>query len=243
MDLFDFVDVCAELKLDGVELTSYYFPPEFGPEYLRELKRHCRLRGLTISGGAVGNNFCGPPDEKAAEIRNVRTWLAHYGALGAPLMRVFAGAAPEGRTADEARAWVAECLKLCVPAAARAGVVLALENHGGVTSDAAGVLSILDQVNSPWVAANLDLGNFHTADPYVDLAAVAPRAVNAHAKDYFYAAGEEKRPPDWPKILGMLRDAGYSGCVSIEYEGAAPPREGVPELLEAIREGMRKAGM
>jgi len=242
MDLFSFVDCAAEYGLDGVELTSYYFPSDFGPGYLRDLKRHCRLRGGAISGGAVGNNFCGPPDEKEDEIRDVIEWLGHYRSLGAPLMRVFAGDAPKGHTPEEAREWVAQCLERCIPAAARAGVVMALENHGGVTSDAEGVLWILDRVASPWVAANLDLGNFPPDDPYADLAAVAPRAVNAHAKEYLYAAGEEKGAPDWVRILTILRDAGFNGYVSIEYEGDAPPREGVPDLIASIRAAMREVG-
>src|SRR5437660_2345515 len=39
MDLFDFVDLCADMALDGVELTSYYFPPEVDVAYLHKLKQ------------------------------------------------------------------------------------------------------------------------------------------------------------------------------------------------------------
>src|SRR5262245_59684531 len=57
MDMFKFVDYCAEHGCDGAELTSYYFPSDLTAEYLIELKRHAFLRGIAISGSAIGNTF------------------------------------------------------------------------------------------------------------------------------------------------------------------------------------------
>src|SRR5437660_1520987 len=67
MDMFSFVDYCADHHCDGAELTSYYFPKEAKTEYLVKLKRHAFLRGVAVSGGAIGNNFthpAGPEREK-----------------------------------------------------------------------------------------------------------------------------------------------------------------------------------
>src|ERR1700730_11030984 len=60
MDMFDFVNLAADMALDAVEPTSYYFPTDVTPDYLRRLKQHAFLLGLDISGTAVGNNFCLP---------------------------------------------------------------------------------------------------------------------------------------------------------------------------------------
>ena len=46
IDLFRFVDFCAEQGCDGAELTSYYFPPDLNAEFLLKLKRHAFLRGV-----------------------------------------------------------------------------------------------------------------------------------------------------------------------------------------------------
>src|SRR6476620_6264615 len=62
--LFDFIDFCADHGCRGTELTSYYFPDPVEQEYLVKLKRHAFLRGIEISGGAVGNNFALPKGEK-----------------------------------------------------------------------------------------------------------------------------------------------------------------------------------
>src|SRR5690242_18387815 len=53
MDLFGFVDLAADLGLDAVEPTSYYFPEDISADYLHRLKQNAFLLGLDISGTAV----------------------------------------------------------------------------------------------------------------------------------------------------------------------------------------------
>src|SRR6476620_1318999 len=57
MTLFDFIDLAADLPLDAVELTSYYWA-ETTDAYLEKLKAHAAKKKLAISGVPVGNNFC-----------------------------------------------------------------------------------------------------------------------------------------------------------------------------------------
>src|ERR1041385_1384158 len=66
IDMFDFVDFCAEHHCDGAEVTSYYFPKDTDREFLIRLKRHAFLRGVAISGSAIGNTFTYPagPDRE-----------------------------------------------------------------------------------------------------------------------------------------------------------------------------------
>ena len=60
MDLFKFIDFCADHGCEGTELTSYFFRHNITPKYLADLRRHAFLRGVDISGTAVGNNFSLP---------------------------------------------------------------------------------------------------------------------------------------------------------------------------------------
>lgn len=231
IDLFGFLDYAAELDLDAVELTSYYFPADTDDTYLARLKRRCHVLGLDISGGAVGNSFCLPPGpDRTKQIDTVRLWIRRYERLGAPVMRVFAGSAPRGHTEDEARGWVAECAHECLPEAAAAGIILALENHGGVTARPEGVLDIIGRVGSEWFGANLDTGNFRSADPYDDMSRVAPHAVNVHGKE------REGFRTDYGRVKALLSDVAYRGYISIEYEGTDPPKEGVAAEAKRIRE-------
>jgi len=92
MDMFDFVSLAADMGLDAVEPTSYYFPENVDAEYLHRLKLHAFTLGLDISGTAVGNNFCLPPgSERDSQIEKVRTWIDRAAELDAPVIRIFAG--------------------------------------------------------------------------------------------------------------------------------------------------------
>src|SRR3954471_23966276 len=94
--LFDFVDFCADQGCQGAELTAYYFPTPITPEFLINLKRHAFLRGIEISGSAVGNNFALPHGkDRDQQIKMVKEWVDHAAVLGAPHIRVFAGPKPK----------------------------------------------------------------------------------------------------------------------------------------------------
>lgn len=240
MDLTHFVERAAEIGAEGVELTSYYFPSSPGAEYLSALKRRCFLLGLHISGTSVSNDFTmGPGPERDAQILHVRKWIEHSADLGAPCMRVFAGAARTGQTEREARANCVECLEICCADAARRGVVLAVENHGGVVATPEGILEIVTSVQSDWCGINLDTGNFRTADPYADMAKCAPWAVTTHFKSEIAPGGGPKRAADLNREIAILRSAGYRGYLSLEYEAAEDPAVAVPRIVAAMRRAAR----
>ena len=95
MNLFDFVNLAADMGLDAVEPTSYYFPPDVDSAYLNRLKLHAFLLGLDISGTAIGNNFCLPPGPKRDEqLALAQTWIDRAAELDAPVIRIFAGNVP-----------------------------------------------------------------------------------------------------------------------------------------------------
>ena len=130
LTLADFVADCAKMGLEGTELTSYYFPKDPSPEYLRDLSQQCFLLGLDVSGTAVGNDFCHPPGEKRdAEIAHVKQWVDYAALLGAPVIRIFSGH-PHGTSEDEARQLAVSAIEECCAYAGEHGVMLALENHG-----------------------------------------------------------------------------------------------------------------
>ncbi len=239
LDMVRFVDYCADHGCDGAELTSYYFPTPLSAEYLSGVRRRAHLRGVTVSGTAVGNDFCHPPGAKRdAEQRLVRDWIAHASVLGAPHIRVFAGDA-RGRNPAEAKRLCIEALKDAAVEAGKQGILLGVENHGGIVSEASDLLEIVEAVGSPWVGINLDTGNFHTADPYADLARCAPWAVNVQLKTHVHPRGSRgTQPADLDRVFRILRDSGYQGWVTLEYEEPKDPWVRVPEILKDLRARM-----
>ena len=234
IDLFDFIDYCADHGCDGTELTSYYFPKEVTHDFLIKLHRHAFLRGVAISGTAVGNNFARPKGpELDKEIASVKQWIDHSAVMGAPHIRVFAGAAKDISDA-EARKMCISSLEECCDYAGTKGVFLGLENHGGIVAQADGLLEIVKTVKSPWLGVNLDTGNFHTDDPYADLAKCAPYSVNVQVK---VEMGSRAKPEkaDLPRLIKILRDANYQGFVALEYEAKEDPWQAVPPLLAELK--------
>jgi len=236
MNLFQFVDYCRSLGVDGAELTSYYFPNEFGPELLAKLKLHCQKAGVTISGGAIRNDFCqadGPGLD--ADIEHTKLWIDRYSDLGVSVIRVFAGKLPKDAELEATLTRCAGHLQKVCDYAASKGMTLALENHGGVTATADGLLRILKQVDSEALAVNFDSGNFRSsADPYAELAQIAPYAVNAQIKVEIFPDGV-RQPTDLKRILSILRDAGYSGWVALEYEAQEEPKEAIPRWIDELK--------
>jgi sugar phosphate isomerase/epimerase len=236
IDLIGFLDYVAKLGLAGAELTSYYFPEEVHPQYLHAIKRHAHMAGLTISGGAIKNDYCQPPGIRLdQDLAHTEKWINHYADLGAPVIRVFAGHAAVGETEE---AVIARCIQATEKAcelAGKRGVILGIENHGGITARAETMLKIVQGVQSPWFGVNLDSGNFTSgSDPYAELAMLAPFAVNVQVKTEVTIDGK-KQPTDLARLVKILRDHGYSGWLVLEYESAEDPYQGIPKAIDALR--------
>jgi sugar phosphate isomerase/epimerase len=232
MTLDDFIEIAAEMGLDGVELTAYYFPREITPEYLNHLKHKAFLLGLDISATAVGNHFCNPPGEaRQRNVEQIKQWVDYSAALGAPCIRVFGGNVPKGATLEQAQKWTIECVEECCDYSGRKGVFLALENHGGITASPKEMLPIVKGVKSEWFGLNLDTGNFRTADPYADIATMAPYAVTTHVK-----VSISGQPANFERIVKIMRDVRYRGYLSLEYEEKEDPRMSVPRVFKILRD-------
>lgn len=236
LTLFDFIDDCARMGLEGTELTSYYFPPEPSLDYLHQLKHHAFRLGLDISGTAVGNDFCHPSGpERDKQIASVKRWVDRAEILGAPVIRIFSGSVKSGQTEADARKLAVEAMEECCAYAGEHGVFLALENHGGLTTTIDGLLWLVEAVKSPWFAVNLDTGNFTSADPYADLERLAPYAMNVQVKVSMHAKGGKRERADFKRLAQILKAAAYRGYVVLEFEEPEEPREACPRYLDELR--------
>jgi len=240
MNLDQFIHYCAELDLDGTELTGYYFPRDITHAYLMHLKQLTFQLGLDISGTAIGNDFClAPGAGRAAQLKMTRDWIDHAAAMGAPVIRIFAGRVPKGDSEAVAIERCVEGINESLRYAAERGVFLALENHGGITATPEQMLRIIKAVDSsPWFGVNFDGGNFRTDDPYRDMARIAPYAINAQLKVAVSVNGR-KQPADMERIVKILKAANYRGYVVLEYEENDDPWKGIPPHIKKLRDLIR----
>lgn len=239
LTLHDFVDDCARFQLEGTELTSYYFSPDVTDDDLRRLRRHCFRQGLEVSGTAIGNDFgFAPGEQREAQLRQAKRWIERAAVLGAPVIRIFAGHGHDGQSADQTHQLMVAAIEECCAYAGQYGVHLALENHGGPTATAEGLLKFVRDVQSDWFGVNLDTGNFAGPDGYAQIEQVAPYAVNVQVKVSLTGDQGERAPTDFARIAGILRAANYRGFVVLEFEEAGDPRTECPRILDQIRAAM-----
>jgi sugar phosphate isomerase/epimerase len=246
MSLFDLLEECARLDFDAVDPTGYFFPgyPEV-PEkkFVNEFKRRAFQLGLDISGTGIRNNFAAEEGAKRkSDVELAKRWIEVAAELGAPVIRVFAGAQPKGYTWEQTAAWMSEALAECAEYGKQFGVLVGVQNHGDMLKSADEVLKIIKMVNHPWLGTIVDTGFFMTPDPYADIARVIPYAVNWQVKELL---SDRKGPKiDMNKLVGIIRASNYRGYVPIEtlplpgkdaeYNAYAK----VPELLGELRKAL-----
>lgn len=242
MSLFDLLDFCAAHNFDAIDPTGYYFPGYPKPPsaaFVNDFKRRAFVLGLDISGTGVRTHFAAPDKVKrAADVQHVKEWVEVAARLGAPVLRVFAGAEPKGHSWDEVAQWLVADLKECVEHGRKHGVIIGIQNHADFLKTAEQTIKIVKMVDSEWFGVVVDTGAFLTPDPYKDIAAVAPYAVNWQIKEYLPIAGQRVKM-DLKKVVQIARDAGYRGYLPIETLPAPGmeynPRTRVPELLRDLR--------
>ena len=210
------------------------------------------LIGLSTHQGFVN------PDEDARRT-NVQKTLYQIdlaARLGIPTMRINTGRwgtiksfddfmaaggiepALDGHTEDEAFGWVIASLEALLPRAEECGVVLGLENHWGLGRTAAGVLRIVEVINSPWLQITLDTGNFldHSMEQMEALASSKVPIALVQAKTYFGGGRWYALDLDYAKIARLLDAHHYRGWISLEFEGNDDAEAGVPRSLALLRE-------
>jgi sugar phosphate isomerase/epimerase len=254
------IDSAAELGLMGVEILHQQMESEDNA-YLQGLKRHAFHAGLAIYNLSVHQDFVwADAEERQKHIDHTLHCIDLAHELGVPSIRVNAGgwrkqgsfdeliAAKgwvdpwEGCTDDDGFKWCTDALAACIPHAERRGVMLLLENHWGLTTTAAGMVRIIETVDSPWLRAILDMGNFiFEDDMYAAMAEIAPYVWLAHAKTYPGGGSWYTLDLDYARIFRTLLDAGFKGYTSIEMEGQDPAETAMPESVAVLQEAWREA--
>jgi sugar phosphate isomerase/epimerase len=242
MSLEEVIDLCAELGFDAVDPTGYYFkgyPAPAADEEIYRIKRRAFRAGLDISGTGVRNDFTlADAAAREAEVAHVTRWIDVAAKLGAPVLRVFAGrGATEGHSEAEVREWVVSCLTSVVERAAARGVAIVLQNHNDFAKTADEVLELRRRTPSEWFGLNVDIGSLRTGDPYAEIAKLAPYAYTWQLKELVYWDGREERT-DVARVLRIIREAGYRGCVPIETLGPGDAPAKVRRFLDEVRSAL-----
>jgi sugar phosphate isomerase/epimerase len=252
--LMELLDFCAKYNFDGIDPTGYFFPtyPEVPPDdYVNNFKRKAFELGIGISGTGVRNNFTtSDKTVRAAGVQHIKEWVEVAARLGAPVLRVFADTQMKAMTwqdvapgcrREQVHQWITDALAECAEHGKKYGVIIGAQNHGDFLQTGSQLLALISSVNSEWCGAIIDTGYFKTPDPYVDMAQVAPFAVNWQIKQKPFGV-ETDTPTDLVRLLKIVRASNYRGYLPIETlspkNKVYDPFTVVPAFLKELRDAI-----
>ncbi len=252
----------AEVKALGLARVDVHAGMLGSPEgAAASIRSALAASGLVLSGLSLSNNFSSDaPAEVRAQLDLVKRWIAVAAAVRAPVSRIFGGHLAPAQRRDPAvlarkLAQITDALGEAAREAERQGVVLALENHGGLPCTGEEQAGVIRAVRSPALKATVDVGNYLACarDALEEVRRAAPYAAYVHVKDFI-------RSPDPAApggvalkacVLGdgtvnpracleALRAAGYDGVVALEYEGREDEQTGVPRSLAFLNRVLKE---
>lgn len=226
--------------------------------------------GMAISSYTIGANFVrGTDAEFRAEIERVKKEVDIAAALGVKRMRHdVAYRPPEEATLanfEKDLPFIVEACREVADRAAKHGIVTSIENHGYHVQHFDRVQRVIDQVNRENFKTTLDIGNFVVVDlnPLAGVRKNAPLASMVHVKDFYLRDAKADPGKGWGKTLGgnyfrgaivghgdidikaalkLLKDVGYDGYLSLEFEGMEDCRAGVEIGLENLKRFVAELG-
>ena len=247
------IEDAARLGFDGVEILHRQMADE-SAGYVHKLKQLAFRHGLALPMLSIHQDFISEKaEERQKDVAHTIRCIELAARLGIPCIRLNSGrwnTIPsfddlmkvkgeeppiKGYTEEDAFRWCIEGIQACLPAAEKHGVLLALENHWGLTTRTENLLRIYKSVGSPWLGINLDTGNF-AVDPYPEIEKLAPHASIVQAKTYYGGGEWYTLDLDYKRIADTLRKANFTGWVSLEMEGKEDPATAVPKSLGVLRE-------
>jgi L-ribulose-5-phosphate 3-epimerase len=258
------IEKTAALGVEGVDILHRQMDlaekeplTSAGRSYLQKLKRHAFRHGIDLNCFSVHQDFVDASAEvRQQQVEHTLKCIEIAYALGIPCIRLNSGRwntiadfddlmkargiepILPGHTEDDGFKWCQDCIERCLPKAEECGVILALENHWGLTRTPEGLLRLLNAISSPWLGALMDTGNF-LEDPYDKLQQIAPRTAYVQAKTYPGGGEWYTLDLDYRRIAGILAAAGYTGYIGLEMEGKEDPDTAVPKSIAVLREAFK----
>jgi sugar phosphate isomerase/epimerase len=246
LKLFQVPGACAVLGFEFVELYDRFLrtkgrtgrllmalgrdepepPPDLSPFSLGQLEKGLRAAGTRLICFSADNDFAPRTREMLVEqVRYVKAVIGAARYLGCDMVRLWLTQTPKQTTAVAAH--TLEAFREVTETAARAGVRLALEHRFDDLEELDAIVYVVEQVRSYHLGACLNLGHLPPQAWRIGLTRLLPYTIHVHAASRaFDAAGNETSIP-YPTGLAALKQMRYPGFISIEYEGAGDPLEGI----------------
>lgn len=257
------IALAKEMGFDGIEFAEIH-PPEGTDKlgYAQMLRAEAEKHEIEIVAYCIGSDLLHDTDK---QIEKLRYEVDVAQALGVKIMRHDASGGysadekKQGLGFNNALRVIVEGYKAVTEYAKTKGIRTCIENHGFFAQDSERVVAIINGVNDENFGALVDIGNFMCADedPAKAVGNVAPYAFHVHAKDFHLKKGTEFIPSDGffmtrggnflrgaiighgavpvVQCLRILKNAGYKGYITVEFEGMEYAKKGVRYGLDTLK--------
>ena len=221
----DFPRIAREkFDLAAVEYVSTFFR-NTKTQYLSELRNITVNEGINnvlIMVDGEGDLAETDPSARKQSVENHFKWIETAKYLGCQTIRV--NARGRGSSKEVGRAAI-DGLSLLSERAARSGINVVVENHGGYSSNGKWLAGVIREVDMPNCGTLPDFGNFQIRegenyDRYKGIRELMPYAKGVSAKTYAFDESGNETSMNFRKILTIVKQANYFGYVGIEYEGS-----------------------
>lgn len=246
MDLFDMMKFAANIGLNAVDLTAYYFssyPKLPEKSEIFALKKRALELGLNISWTGVRNNFVTADTQaRKQDLKMIKDWLDVSSDIGSSILRIFTGRKqPKGYTKDQVKTWLVDAFKACSQYGEDVGVIAALQNHNEFLFTADEVIDIIKRVDSEWFGLILDISGLRTTNnPYSEAEKLAPYANYWFIKEHVYY-NQVKTPTDMKQMANIIKRHDYRGYVSFESLSDGNPKTIIKDMLGEFKKEYDKS--
>ncbi|MFK7811891.1 MAG: sugar phosphate isomerase/epimerase family protein [Maribacter sp.] len=240
VDPYTFAEKAKSWGFSGLEYVSQLYPAdlednEYSPEAMANFVEKCNaeakkhgMQNVLIMIDRQGNLAVDDAKERQEAVERHFKWVDAAAAMGCQAIRVnLAGS-------DDPEQWKKNSIdgltKLATYAKAK-NINVTVENHGGLSSNGIMLAEVMKAVNLDNCGTLPDFGNFcitrnedrsckEEYDKYKGVAELMPYAKAVSAKSNDFDEEGNAIGIDYMKMMQMVKDAGYTGYIGVEYEGS-----------------------
>ncbi len=242
-DPYTFAELAKNWGFSGLEYVNQLYNKELEPlGYSKEAMfafvqrsnseaaKH-GLKNVLIMIDGQGDLATANTKDREKAVKNHFKWVDAAADMGCHAIRVNLSGSTEPET------WKASAVDGLTQLATYAkgkSINVIVENHGGLSSNAAMLVEVMDQVDMDNCGTLPDFGNFcirrndppngdsgcaEKYDIYKGVAELMVHAKAVSAKSHGFDADGNETEIDYVKMLQIVKDAGYTGYIGVEYEG------------------------
>jgi sugar phosphate isomerase/epimerase len=235
-DPLEFASIAKKIyDIDAIEyVNQFYIDYGTSEKFWIQMKAKADAEGvkslliMVDDEGDLGN----PNDsERLQAVENHYKWIHAAKILGCHAIRVNAF----GRgSREEIKSALVDGLGKLAAYGASENINILIENHGLLSSDPKFIISVIEEIDNPFLGTLPDFGNWclnsewgstfdnkctDPYDPVKGITALLPYAKGVSAKSYNFTNDGQDEVLDYPKLLQAVKSFGYDGYIGIEYEG------------------------